>query len=382
MTPIDWIIIGVCLLVALYGYAQGFIVGVLSLAGFALGAFLGTRLAPLVLSEGAHSPYAPLFGLLGALVVGVILAVVLEGFGVAVRRRLRLPGFAVVDGVLGAVLTACVALGVAWIAGAAALQAPGASTLRHDIQRSLILRNLNAILPPTGPILNALSRLDPIPQIHGPQPDVAPPKSTILRDPRIKRARDSVVRVLGTACGLNVEGSGWVAAAGVVVTNAHVVAGESDTTVEADGAPPMLNATTIYFDPSNDVAVLRVPGLQRRALDLAPRPRGGDAGAVLGYPQNGPFRATAARLGMTQTFSSQDAYGRGPISRSITTFRGRVRPGNSGGPVVDGTGRVMSTVFAATVGGGERGGYGVPNRIVRRALARASQPVSTGACAH
>ena len=178
MTPIDWIIIGVCLLVALYGYAQGFIVGVLSLAGFALGAFLGTRLAPLVLSEGAHSPYAPLFGLLGALVVGVILAVVLEGFGVAVRRRLRLPGFAVVDGVLGAVLTACVALGVAWIAGAAALQAPGASTLRHDIQRSLILRNLNAILPPTGPILNALSRLDPIPQIHGPQPDVAPPKST------------------------------------------------------------------------------------------------------------------------------------------------------------------------------------------------------------
>ena len=99
--------------------------GVLSLAGFALGAFLGTRLAPLVLSEGAHSPYAPLFGLLGALVVGVILAVVLEGFGVAVRRRLRIPGFAMVDGVLGAVLTACVALGVAWIAGAAALQAPG-----------------------------------------------------------------------------------------------------------------------------------------------------------------------------------------------------------------------------------------------------------------
>jgi len=382
VTPIDWIIIGVCLLVALYGYAQGFIVGVLSLAGFALGAFLGTRLAPLVLSEGAHSPYAPLFGLLGALVVGVILAVVLEGFGVAVRRRLRIPGFAIVDGVLGAVLTACVALGVAWIAGAAALQAPGASTLRHDIQRSLILRNLNAILPPTGPILNALSRLDPIPQIHGPQPDVAPPKSAILRDPRIKRARDSVVRVLGTACGLNVEGSGWVAATGVVVTNAHVVAGESDTTVEADGAPPMLNATTIYFDPSNDVAVLRVPGLQRRALDLAPRPRRGAAGAVLGYPQNGPFRATAARLGMTQTFSSQDAYGRGPISRSITTFRGRVRPGNSGGPVVDGTGRVMSTVFAATVGGGERGGYGLPTRIVRRALARASQPVSTGACAH
>ena len=380
MTPIDWIIIGVCLLVALYGYAQGFIVGVLSLAGFALGAFVGTRLAPLVLSEGAHSPYAPLFGLAGALVVGVILAIILEGFGVAVRRRLRLPGFAVVDGVLGAVLTACVALGVAWIAGAAALQAPGASTLRRDIQRSLILRNLNAILPPTGPILNALSRLDPIPEIHGPQPDVAPPRSGILRDPGVKRARRSVVRVLGTACGLNVEGTGWVAATGIVVTNAHVVAGESDTTVEADGAPPQLGAQAIYFDPTNDVAVLRVPGLQRSALDLAANPTRGEPGAVLGYPQNGPFRAAAARLGGTQTFSSQDAYGRGPISRSITTFRGRVRPGNSGGPVVDETGRVMTTVFASTVGG-ERGGYGVPNGVVRRALAQAKRPVSTGACA-
>jgi S1-C subfamily serine protease len=380
VTPIDWIIIGVCLLVAMYGYAQGFIVGALSLAGFALGAFLGTRLAPLVLSRGAHSPYAPLFGLAGALVVGVILAIVLEGFGVAVRRRLRLPGFAVVDGVLGAVLTACVALGVAWIAGAAALQAPGASTLRRDIQRSLILRNLNAILPPTGPILNALSRLDPIPEIHGPQPDVAPPRSGILRDPGVKRARRSVVRVLGTACGLNVEGTGWVAATGIVVTNAHVVAGESDTTVEAGGAPPQLGAQAIYFDPTNDVAVLRVPGLQRSSLDLAPDPTRGEPGAVLGYPQNGPFRAAAARLGGTQTFSSQDAYGRGPISRSITTFRGRVRPGNSGGPVVDGTGRVMTTVFASTVGG-ERAGYGVPNRVVRRALAQAKRPVSTGACA-
>jgi S1-C subfamily serine protease len=382
VTPIDWIIIGVCLLVALYGYAQGFIVGALSLAGFAVGAFLGTRLAPLVLSEGAHSPYAPLFGLAGALVVGAILAIVLEGFGVAVRRRLRIPGFAVVDGVLGALLTACVALGVAWIAGAAALQAPGAAALRRDIQRSLILRNLNAILPPTGPILNALSRLDPIPQIHGPAPDVAPPRSAILRDPRVKRASDSVVRVLGTACGLNVEGSGWVAATGLVVTNAHVVAGESDTTVEADGSPPQLGAQTVYFDPSNDVAVLRVPGLQRRALHVASDPGRGDAGAILGYPENGPFHASAARLGTSQTFSSQDAYGRGPISRSITTFRGRVRPGNSGGPVVDGTGRVTTTVFAATVGSGERGGYGVPNRIVRRALGGADGSVSTGACAH
>jgi S1-C subfamily serine protease len=173
-----------------------------------------------------------------------------------------------------------------------------------------------------------------------------------------------------------------VAAPGIVVTNAHVVAGEDDTTVEAGGAPPQLSAQALYFDPSNDIAILSVPQLDRPRLALAPDPRRGDAGAVLGYPQNGPFDAEAARLGGTQTFSSQDAYGRGPISRSITSFRGRVRSGNSGGPVVNGTGRVMTTVFASTLGGGERGGYGVPNDIVRRALARADRPVSTGACAH
>jgi hypothetical protein len=382
MTPIDWIIIGVCLLVAVWGYAQGFIVGALSLLGLALGAFVGTRVGPLLLPKGAHSPYAPLFGLVGALIAGAILAVGLEGVGVAVRRKLRVPGLAVVDGVLGALLTVAVVLGVAWIAGAAGLQAPGASNLRRDIQRSVILRNLNAILPPTGPILNALSRLDPIPEIHGPQADVPPPRSAILRDPRVRRANVSVVRVLGSACGLNVEGSGWVAGPGVVVTNAHVVAGEDDTTVEADGSPPQLSAQAIWFDPTNDIAVLRVPGLSRPALPLDANPRRGEAGAILGYPQNGPFHGSAGRLGSTSTFSSQDAYGRGPVSRAITSFRGRVKAGNSGGPVVSGAGSVLTTVFASTVGARDSGGFGVPNRIVRQALARAQGPVGTGACAH
>jgi len=122
--------------------------------------------------------------------------------------------------------------------------------------------------------------------------------------------------------------------------------------------------------------------LNRPALQLSPDPKRGEAAAVLGFPQNGPFRVAAARLGSTQTFSSQDAYGRGPISRSITTFRGRVRSGNSGGPVVDSAGQVATTVFASTVGSSENGGYGVPNAVVRRALRQAERPVGTGACAH
>jgi S1-C subfamily serine protease len=193
-------------------------------------------------------------------------------------------------------------------------------------------------------------------------------------------ARRSVVKVLGTACGLGVEGSGWVIDDGVVVTNAHVVAGQEDTRVLAEGREPGLDATAIAFDPRNDVALLRVPGLDAPRLPLADDPKSGTSAAVLGFPRNGPYDVRAGRLGGTRQVISQDAYGRGPVRRSITSLRAAVRSGNSGGPMVDGRGRVVTTVFAATTSG-PCGGFGVPNAIVRSTLAKASGPVSTGACA-
>jgi S1-C subfamily serine protease len=192
------------------------------------------------------------------------------------------------------------------------------------------------------------------------------------------------VRVLGTACGLAIEGSGWVAAPGIVVTNAHVVAGEEDTTVEVAGGPPGLSAQAIAFDPTDDIAVLRSPELGLPALTFASDTQSGTAGAILGYPENGPFRVQPARIGRTQTALTQNAYGQGPVSRLLTPLRGIVQPGNSGGPVVDQDGRVLTTVFASTVGAQERGGYGVADETVSSELSRvssASPPVSTGPCA-
>src|ERR1700759_4367333 len=145
MTKVDWLIVAFTVLLAMYGYAQGFIVGVLSLGGFAIGAFLGTRLAPLILPGGSHSQYAPLFGLLGALLAGAVLASGFEGLGARARLFLRLPGLRTVDGLPGAALTAIVALGIAWIVGAIALQSSNSDGLRQDIQSSAILRSLNEL---------------------------------------------------------------------------------------------------------------------------------------------------------------------------------------------------------------------------------------------
>jgi S1-C subfamily serine protease len=379
MTALDWIIVVFILLMAIWGYLQGLVVSASSLAGFALGAFVGSRLGPVLLAGGSSSPYAPLFSLVTGLMVGGLAAVIFEAMGEGVRRRMLFPLAGTIDGIGGAALVAALGLALVWILGAVALQTPGARKYRKDIQRSAVLSALNDLLPPSGPVLNALSRADPFPHISGPEARVPAPTGRIVRDPDVRAARASVVRVLGTACGLAVQGSGWVASPGVVVTNAHVVAGESDTTVETDGGG-QLGAQAIAYDAHNDVAILRVGGLTAPAL---PRRTGAPAGepvAILGYPEDGPFHASAGRLGDTQTVISRDSYGAGPVQRRMTAIRGNIRSGNSGGPVVDANGRVAATVFAATTQG-PRGGFGIPTGIVEADLAGAHGRVGTGPCA-
>jgi S1-C subfamily serine protease len=379
VTRLDWLIVVFAGLLALFGFRRGFIVAVLSFGGFAIGSFIGTRLGPLVLTGGSASPYAPAFGLIGALLAGAILATGFEGVGLRLRRTLVLPGLGLLDGTLGALLAATLGLAIAWILAAVVLQTSPTAQLRGDIQRSAILRELNQLLPPTAPILNMLASLDPLPSIAGPLPDVAPPPAGIALDPGVRAASRSVVRVLGTACGLEIEGSGWVASPGTIVTNAHVVAGEHDTTVEIAGKEPELAAYAIAFDPKDDIAVLRVPGLGLAPLGLARGPASGSAGAILGYPEDGPFDVQPGRIGTTQSVVTDDAYGRGPVSRLLTPLRGLVRPGNSGGPLVDPRGEVLTTVFASTTSG-PAGGYGVANATVAHVLAGAGRMVGTGEC--
>ena len=149
MTALDWGIVAFAVAMGIWGYRQGLIVGALTLAGFLGGAFAGSRLGPLLLSGGSASPYSPLFAAIGALMVGALVAVALEGIALGLREQLiRGRALNALDGLGGAALIVAVALGLAWVFGAAALHAPGTAQLRDDVQRSVILRKLNDLLPP------------------------------------------------------------------------------------------------------------------------------------------------------------------------------------------------------------------------------------------
>jgi uncharacterized membrane protein required for colicin V production len=378
VTGLDWVVLGFAVLLAFRGAQQGFVAGALSLVGLLAGAVVGGRLASGVLQSGSHSRYAPVIAVVGGLVLLALFQSLALRIGLTIRRSFfSIPPLRSLDAAGGFLLGAASGLLLAWAFGVVALQLPGHPQWRREVQRSLVLRKLNALLPPST-VLRALARLDPFPVLGGPLAQVPPPNPGVLRLPGVRNAAPGVVRIVGTACGLGVEGTGWVAAPGTVVTAAHVVAGEHDTVVQPFGSRSGLAARAVAFDPRNDVAVLRVTGLQARALPLVDA-RPGASVAVLGYPEDGPFDAAPARIGSTIFALMNDAYGRGPFGRTVTTLRGTVRHGDSGGPAVDANGAVETTVFASRVG--SSGGFGVPTSAVRKALADAKGPVSTGPCA-
>lgn len=387
MNQLDLLILVVVAAMASIGYAQGFIVGAASLVGLGLGGLVGTRLTHALLEEGgrASSPWAPVIGLGAGLLVTLIGAMAMQDLGAELRGSVRRPGRAALDRLLGAGLLASVGLLLAWFSAAAAIGVPQLRELRPQIVESRVVDRLNTLLPDAQPVLGAIASYDPFPRFEGGRISTDAPDPRLPRDPQVRAASRSVLRVLGSACGYRVTGTGWVAAPGLVVTNAHVVGGQTDTGVQPRGQGDPLPAQVVAFDRVNDLAVLRVPGLQVPALRVRDDVPRNEAAVVLGYPENQGLTAVAARFSDERTVRARDIYGDGRHERRVTSFRGLVRHGNSGGPVVDGNGAVVTTVFAATVGSRQRGGYGVPNELVAEALdfARSVPPgrvVRTGPC--
>jgi len=319
----------------------------------------------------------PLASLIGALVGALLLHTLASFLGSAIRRVLMHGPLRVVDSLGGVVAGAALGLAVAWLAAAAALQVQG-STLRRTVQGSPILSTLVDAVPPRS-VLKTLAQIDPLPLIAAP-PDLQLPEpdGSVLRSSVPAAAGPSVVKILSVACGVGIQGSGWVVDRGLVATNTHVIAGGKGTKIAAQNGQ-VVSAVPVYVDAVNDVALLAVSGLRAPPLEAAAKPADEEEVVLLGYPGDGPLTAAKATAGLPTKVVAPDAYGRHHRLRTVVPLRGRVERGDSGGPVVNARGRVVAMMFAATTLG--EGGFGVPVEEVLKGLESPLERVSSGPCA-
>ena len=360
------------------GFFRGLVAQTMSFVGIVAGLVAGAWIAPHLLAGGNDNEWVPVASLVGA-AAGAVLAGFLSAraAGTVYALLARRPFLLRADRIGGAVAGALVGLALAWAAAVLLLQQP-ALGLRRSVQDSAILPALLSAVPPE-PVLRAIDRVDPLPVLPMLAPrSLPPPDPSVARSPAARAAEASVVRVEGTACGLGVQGSGWVVQAEIVATNVHVVSGEKDTRVLVNGSSSV-RGTIVHLDAGNDVALLRVPGLRAAPLPATssgdyPRPA-----VVLGYPGGGPLVATAATVGSPRTVIAPDAYDRGLGPRRVVPLRGAVRKGESGGPVLDAGGEVVGMIFGGARDG--RGGFAIPVDVVVRALDGPLRPVDVGPCA-
>ena len=375
VTGADVIVIVWVLLSAMIGFRRGLAAQALSLIGFAVGAWIGSRLAPQALSDSARLDWQPVAALVGAVVGGAVAQLATAPLAGLLRRRFLRGPLATADGAGGMVVGAALGLAVMWLVAVTALHQP-ALGLRGEVQASAILPRLVRWLPAQS-LIDAIVRFDQLPVLGvGGVDSLPPPDRSVPVSPPVRRAERSVLLVEGTSCGLTLQGSGWVARPGLVVTNAHVVSGEHDTQVLF--GDQRLAARPVYVSAAHDIALLRVSGLGRPALKLRDDTPGGTGVAMVGYPGGGPLTVSPGRIGTPAFVFTRDAYDRSFVHRTVVPLRGSVRHGDSGGPVLDRGGRVVAMMFAADESGG--GGYGVTAADIERALTARQESADTGPC--
>lgn len=387
---LDVVLLVAVVVFAISGFRRGFVVGVLSLLGFLGGAALGARFAPELASRYLSAVDRTLAGLAVVVVAAMLGQLLAAAIGIGVRRRLTWRPVRLVDSAAGGAMSAIALLLVAWLLGTAVVSSP-LTGLSGQVERSRVLATADGLMPDSARTWFASFRRlldsDAFPQVFGrlgreQVVPVPPPDPAIAAGQAVRVARGQVVKVAGLApgCSRRVEGSGFGYAPQRVMTNAHVVAGVREPRVQAAGR--WLPATVVLYDPARDVAVLAVPGLSGTPLRFAGPARAGSSAVVAGYPQDGPFRADAARIRGVQEARGPDIYHRTTVTRSIYSLRARVRPGNSGGPLLAADGRVYGVVFAAAVSDGNTGYALTAAETSGDAVtgATATTSVSTGGC--
>ncbi|APU12345.1 MULTISPECIES: MarP family serine protease [Actinoalloteichus] len=392
MNWIDAAVILMAVLAAVSGVRHGMVVAVCAFAGVILGAVGGVLLAP-ALADLVDAPNARLLvGLavvLGLVVLGEVLGVYL---GRSIKRRMTSPKLSWVDNVLGGVVQGLAVFVVTWLIALPLTSAGTVPWLAGAVNQSRVLGAVDAVMPPAARALpDELRRLldgSGFPGVlepfsRTPVAQVEPPDPALQNSRTVQTVRESVVKVHGTAssCSRVLNGSGFVVAPQRVMTNAHVVAGAEQVSIEVGEA--RLPATVVLYDPESDIAVLDVPDFFGTPLEFVEAPAAAeDNGIVLGYPLGGDYRASAARVRQLFNLRGPDIYDSTTVTREVYTVRSDVRSGNSGGPLIDVDGRVLGMVFGAAVDD-EETGFVLTNEEIADEVAAApglTRPVDTGGC--
>ncbi|MGA9748032.1 MAG: MarP family serine protease, partial [Nocardioides sp.] len=339
--------------------------------------------------EAAPALWVSLAALFVVLVCASFGQALLQFAGSRIRDKITWQPARALDAVGGAALSMVAVLVVTWALGVAVSGAklPWVSTQVRD---SAVLSRVDDLMPD-----RAVTALDSFNDVVGSsffprylEPfaperiiEVGPPPGRIARDPDVAQASASVLKIRGeNSCSRGVEGTGFLYSETRIMTNAHVVAGVDDPTVlVGDTEVP---ATVVHYDDDLDIAVLAVENVGRPFLRFDTGGRERQAGAVLGYPQDGPYNVQSARIRTEQRLRSPDIYGEGTVIREVFSIRSLVRPGNSGGPLVSRDGRVLGVIFAASVTDDETG-YALTAEQVQQSAARgvtSADRVDTGRC--
>jgi S1-C subfamily serine protease len=385
---------------AVIGYRQGFVVGVLSVIGFLGGGLVAVYLLPLLwgwFADGSSLGDSTT-GILVAVVIVIVCASVGQAFtthlGNRLRRHITWSPARALDATGGALVNVVAMLLVAWLIGSA-LAGSSLPTLGKEVRSSKVLLGVSRVVPGEASTwfadFSSVLAQNGFPQVFSPfanEPitEVRAPDPKLAGSPVAARAKQSIVKVVGTApsCGKVLEGTGFVFSDRRVMTNAHVVGGVSEPTVQIGGEGKLYDAKVVLYDWQRDIAVLDVPDLKARPLPFTEGDaNSGDSAIVAGFPENGAYDVRSARVRGRISAKGPDIYHRDTVRRDVYSLYSTVRQGNSGGPLLTPEGEVYGVIFAKSLDDPDTG-YALTVDEIRddiKAGRTANQQVDSQGCA-
>ncbi|MFI5803695.1 MarP family serine protease [Streptomyces sp. NPDC051561] len=367
MNVLDIVLLVAAVWFAVIGYRQGFVVGILSVIGFLGGGLVAVYLLPPIwgwFSDDGSSLGDSTTGILVAVVLVIICASVGQALtthlGNKLRRHITWSPARALDATGGALVNVCAMLLVAWLIGSL-VAGTSLPTVGKEVRGSKVLLGVDRVVPGDAATwfadFSSVLAQNGFPQVFSPFANepitaVRPPDPKLAGSPVAARAKKSIVKVVGTApgCGKVLEGTGFVFSERRVMTNAHVVGGVSEPTVQIGGEGKLYDAKVVLYDWKRDIAVLDVPDLKARPLQFTETDaRSSDDAIVAGFPENGAYDVRSARVRGRINANGPDIYKRDTVRRDVYSLYATVRQGNSGGPLLTPEGQVYGVVFAKSL---------------------------------